>query len=381
MINIFWISTAILIYHLFGYGILLKILSSFKRNKASDGVHDISDYPTITILCPAFNEEAVLEEKIQSFYGLNYPKDKIKMIVISDDSTDRTNDIVEKYIPKGQLELVIQKPRRGKQCGHNLVEPSLTSDYVLSTDANSIFQPDAIKQLLAVMLSDPKIGIVSGTLKLLAKDGKDSGEGIYWKYESFLKKQESKLFSIIGSNGALFLIKRELFTQVEAASVDDFERTLIALKRGFKAKYAPNAIVHEDVSTHANEEIGRKVRIIAQEWFAIGRQKAVFKRPVISFMLISHKLIRWSFPLFSIGILISSLLMIIKPVFLVLSISQVLGYLLGFIQLTINKRETKNKILNLAAYITAMNYSAIGGFIQFLKGKQYATWNTIREEK
>lgn len=379
MLNLFWISVSILAYHLIGYGLLLKLINIFvQRNKELD-ISNI-DLPTITVLCPAYNEEDVIEEKIESFLNLDYPKEKIRMMIISDDSTDNTNVIVNKYSEKGYIELVVQKPRKGKQCGHNLVEPTIDSDYVLSTDANSIFQPDAVIQLLKVMLHDDQIGMVSGELKLNSPDGQDSGEGLYWKYESFLKRSESNLYSIIGSNGSVFLIKRELFTQVDAASVDDFERTLITLNKGFKAKYAPNAIVFEGVSIHAKEEVERKIRIIAQEWFAIRRQKKVFANPVSAFMLISHKLIRWTFPLYSVGILISSTAMYRSNLFLLFSIIQLLGYSIG--AFTINRKASfkSNKIFKLAAYITAMNYSAVMAFIQFVKGKQFATWNTIRED-
>ena len=379
MIYLFWLSILILVYHIFGYGLLLSFIVLFKKKVNTT---ELIEFPTITVLCPAYNEESVIEEKIKSFLNIDYPKDKIEMIIISDDSTDNTNKIVQKYLKNNNINLVVQKPRKGKQSGHNLVEPSIDTEYVLSTDANSIFKPDAVLQLLKVMESDERIGMVSGELRLISSTGQDSGEGMYWKYESFLKKCESKLYSIIGANGSIFLIKRELFTQIEAASVDDFERTLITLKNGYKAKYAPEAVVLEDVSIHASEEIGRKIRIIAQEWFAIGRQKKVFINPIVAFMLISHKVIRWIFPLFSMVILLSSGILIRIPIFLVIFILQIITYLLGTYSLLHKQRSKKtNKICNISAYITAMNYSAIAAFIQFLNGKQYATWNTIREEK
>ncbi len=374
---IFAISTIIFFYHIFGYGLLLVFLNLFQKKKK---YNEISEFPTITILCPAFNEEDVIDEKIRSFFNLDYPEEKIKMIIISDDSTDRTNQIVESYLSKGRLELIIQKPRRGKQSGHNLVEPSIISEYVLSTDANSIFKTNAVKELVKIMQSDNSIGMVSGELNLLSPTGQDSGEGLYWKYENFLKKEESKLYSIICANGSLFLLKRELFTQIDIASSDDFERTLITLKNGYKAKYTPQAVVTEDVSSHPKEEIGRKVRIISQEWFAWRRQIAVFKNPIVSFMLVSHKLIRWTFPLYSLGILLSSILLYENLYFLIFALGQIFFYLLGVLHLLILNTSKSNKLLNLVSYITAMNYSAIKAFIQFIRNKKFATWNTIRDE-
>jgi cellulose synthase/poly-beta-1,6-N-acetylglucosamine synthase-like glycosyltransferase len=378
MIYLFWLFILILVYHILGYGLLLSFINLFKKQ---DNTAEWTEFPSITVLCPAYNEESVIEEKIKSFIDLDYPKDKINMIVISDDSTDRTNEIVNKYTKDNNIKLVVQKPRKGKQSGHNLVEPSIITDYVLSTDANSIFHQKAIKELVKTMKSDDKIGIVSGELKLLKDNNKDSGEGYYWKYESWLKCMESKFHTIIGANGSIFLIKRKYFTQIHPASVDDFERALIILKKGLIVKYNPKAIVYENVTQKATEEINRKIRIIAQEWFALFRQKAVFTNTRIAFLLFSHKIIRWLLPLFSIFILISNCFLFYSTFFIVIFIGQLLVYILGILELILETKRKTIKPLKMFAYYTAMNYAAFMALIKFMKGKQYATWNTIREEK
>ena len=378
MIYLFWISILILLYHIFGYGLLLSFISLFKKQ---DKIVELTEFPSITVLCPAYNEESVIEEKIKSFLNLDYPKDKINMIVISDDSTDETNMIVERYTKDYNIQLVVQKPRKGKQSGHNLVEHSIAADYVLSTDANSIFHQKAIKELVKTMRSDDKIGMVSGELKLLKNDNKDSGEGYYWKYESWLKRLESKFYSMIGANGSIFLIKRKYFTQIHPASVDDFERALIILKKRLIVKYNPKAIVYEDVTQKAIEEINRKIRIITQEWFALFRQKAVFENASIAFLLFSHKIIRWLLPLFSTFILISNCFLFYSTFFVVTFIGQLLIYILGTLELILETKRKTIKPLKIFAYYTAMNYAAFMALIKFIKGKQYATWNTIREEK
>ena len=378
MIYLFWLCILILFYHIFGYGLLLSFINLFKKQ---DNTAELTEFPSITILCPAYNEESVIEEKIKSFLNLDYPKDKINMIVISDDSTDNTNRIVDKYTKDYNIQLVVQKPRKGKQSGHNLVEPSIITDYVLSTDANSIFHQKAVKELVKTMKSNDKIGMVSGELKLLKDNNKDSGEGYYWKYESWLKRLESKFYSIIGANGSIFLIKRKYFTQIHPASVDDFERALIILKKGLIVKYNPKAIVYEDVTQKATEEINRKIRIITQEWFAIFRQKAVFINTSIAFLLFSHKIIRWLLPLFSIFILISNCFIFYSTFFVVTFIGQLLIYILGTLELILEIKRKTIKPLKIFAYYTAMNYAAFMALIKFIKGKQYATWDTIREEK
>ena len=378
MIYLFWLCILILFYHIFGYGLLLSFINLFKKQ---DNTAELTEFPSITILCPAYNEESVIEEKIKSFLNLDYPKDKINMIVISDDSTDNTNRIVDKYTKDYNIQLVVQKPRKGKQSGHNLVEPSIITDYVLSTDANSIFHQKAVKELVKTMKSNDKIGMVSGELKLLKDNNKDSGEGYYWKYESWLKRLESKFYSIIGANGSIFLIKRKYFTQIHPASVDDFERALIILKKGLIVKYNPKAIVYEDVTQKATEEINRKIRIITQEWFAIFRQKAVFINTSIAFLLFSHKIIRWLLPLFSICIIISNCFLLHSTFFIITLFIQLMIYILGILELILENKRKSIKPLKIFAYYTAMNYAAFMALIKFIKGKQYATWDTIREEK
>ena len=379
---IFFISIFIMLYHLIFYGLLLKFLNLFIKEEKSP---EIKSYPTITVLCPAYNEEKYIEKKIQSFLNLDYPKDKIEMIVISDNSTDRTNEIVKKYSKQySNVDLIIQKPRRGKQSAHNMVEPLIKSDYVLSTDANSIFYKDSINELVKTIMSDVNIGLVSGELKLINKNGKESGEGIYWKYESLLKRLESKFYSIIGANGSIFLIKRNLFKQINQASVDDFERNLIVLRKGNIGKYNPKAIVCEEVSEKVSGEIKRKVRIISREWFVMLRNIELLnpiKFPKIFFMLFSHKLIRWLLPFFSLMILISNCFLISIILFKILLVFQILIYIIGIIEILLEKKNIQIILFKIPAYLVSMNYSASIALLNSFFGKHQVIWNPIRNRE
>lgn len=370
-------------YHIFVYGLLLRLINIiFGKNGVSQDIKSVSDTPSITVLCAAFNEEKHIEEKIKSFLALNYPADKINMIVISDDSIDATNDIVQQF-KASNVELVVQKPRRGKQCAYNLVMPSITTDYVLSTDANSIFEPEAINHLVTAMMNNSKIGIVSGELVLRKPGSKDSGEGLYWKYESFLKNQESTFESIIGANGSIFLIKRELFTKIDPASVDDFERTMYVLSRGYIAKYVPAAIVYEDVTEIAMEEFSRKVRIVTQEWFALVRNIQLlnpFKHAKVSFMLISHKLIRWLLFLFAFLALLTTGL-IKSPFYNVIFGIQVFFYIVGFIEVNLQKRDIRIPYANIIAYFVTMCAASLVAFVRFMFKQNIGMWNPVRKDE
>jgi biofilm PGA synthesis N-glycosyltransferase PgaC len=381
-VALFWISFSLIVYHLFLYAPLLWLINLFqKKNNHSVYKIETANLPTIIVLCPAYNEEADIEDKIKSFLALDYPADKIKMIVISDDSTDNTNSIVQKY-ECSNLELIIQKPRGGKQRAHNIVQPSITSDYILSTDANSIFEPDAVIRLVEAISQNPQIGIVSGELKLIKAGDKDSGEGLYWKYETFLKRMDSAFSSIVGSNGSIYLIRRELFSLIHPQAIDDFERTLSVLSKGYKAVYVPEAIVKEKVTEHAQEEIKRKVRIIAREWAALKRNIVLlnpFRFCRISFVLISHKIIRWLFFLFVLLILISCI-MLPYPFYQWLLKLQILFYLIGVLELIAQNAGKHIPGTGLIAYFTAMVWASLLAFIKFIFSVNTGVWNPVRKQ-
>lgn len=373
-------NVVVLVYHLIGYGLILWLLNTILGRKVSVS-KELHEYPTVTILCPAFNEERDLDAKIQSFLKLDYPPEKIKMIVISDDSTDRTNEIASQYSDK-RVQLLVQKPRRGKQAAHNLALSYIDSDYVLSTDATAIFEPQSLKLLMQAMRTDKRIGLVSGRLKLIKGDGRQSGEGLYIRYEGALRAMDSRFHSVLVAVGALFLIKTELFTYIHEGSADDFERTLQVLDKGYKAKFLEEAAVVETESEHAHEELSRKVRIITQQWYCIFRNLGVinpFKHPLISWMLLSHKVLRWLF--FIPVILIWLLLMILAAyawIWLLLFIVMTLGVALGAWELRLQARALHIPGMGIPAYFVAMLLASIIAFVNILKGKQFGTWDNTR---
>ncbi len=378
LIILLFLGIFLFMYHLVFYPLILLILNMLKKTP-SVSYSLPEELPSITILCPAYNEENCLEEKITSYLNLNYDKNKIRMIVISDDSTDKTNEIVRKYAKPGYIELVVQKPRKGKQSGHNLVEPDINSKYIVSTDANSIFHPEAIIELVKVIENEATTGLVSGKLELVVSDEHESGEANYWSFDSFLKFNESKLKTLIGANGSLFIIRRHLFSQVHPASVDDFERVLITIKNGYNAKYNPKAIVYENSTERASQEVKRKIRIISQEWFAIKRQSVllnIFRHPVVAFFLISHKIIRWLIPLYAFIFLVVSLVSINNPLFLIVSGIQIILYASGLLGMYLQSKKYPVSLLRIPTYFTAMIYAGNVGFIKFLQKQELSVWQT-----
>ncbi|MBT6994847.1 MAG: glycosyltransferase family 2 protein, partial [Candidatus Cloacimonetes bacterium] len=323
------------------------------------------------------NEEEYIEEKLQSFANLDYPKDKINLIIVSDNSDDDTNFIVQKYVDKfDNIRLVIQKTRKGKASALNLIEPKIDSEIVISTDASSILEKDAVKKMVR-HFNDDSIGLVTGKLKYVKKNNDKSGEGLYWKYETWIRKNESKVYSVIVASGCLFAIRRELYKQIHPSSPDDFERTLVTLENGYRAIIEPEAVVYEYLTVKTSDEISRKIRIISREWFALLRHKALlnfFKFPIISLFLISHKLIRWLLPFISISIIGSAIFL--RSILFMNYFLCVTAILFGFglLELLLEKNGKSIKLFKVPAYIIAMNYASSIAFMKFIFRKQQTIW-------
>ena len=376
----FWLSFGLLAYHLLGYPFILFLANLLKPRKKQRINEPQQHFPSVTVLCPAYNEEEAIGAKIESFLKLDYPKDKVKMIVISDDSSDRTNEIVQSF--SGQnVELLIQKPRRGKPSALNLARSELDSEFVLSTDANSIFAPDALKLLMEKMLSDPRLGLVSGELHFMAGEGQKSGEGLYWRYESKIKHWESDLGGIIGANGSIFLIRKDLFEKVDPQSVDDFERVLTVLKKGWKTAYEPRANVFEEETEHAGQEMSRKIRIVTREWYVLERNLVLlnpFRHPFVCIQLISHKLLRWLFFVFVLTGFVASIFLMNNMFYKIIFFLQVAIYGYGILGLVLQIKERRLPLSTVPAYLVAMIWSSMAAFFRYLARTRINTWQPVR---
>lgn len=379
MSRLFRFIIGVVVYHLAGFPLLLSLLRRFRKRQRRTANIDENDLPRVTVLCPAYNEAECIERKIRNFQALDYPPERIELIVISDDSTDGTNEIVQRFAG-GNIRLVVQKPRRGKPSGHNLVERQLDTDIVVSTDANSMYKPDAIRRMVDIFRKYPDVGMVSGRLRLISPRGGDSGEGAYWRFENWLKQLQSDVGSLTCANGAIFGIRRHLFVQVDAASTDDFERTLQTLEAGYSVYYEPQAIAEEPSLSKSSSELSRKMRIVSREWPVLMRHRSLLhpvRFPLVSLFLASTKLIRWLLFVWAGGLLLSSLGMSGKSRFArCFSFIQITGYILGFLQLRLEKSGRGLRLLKPFAYGTGMIWVSLAGFLRYLRGDVRSTWQS-----
>ena len=298
--TLFWVCLAIVLYTYLGYGIVLYLLVLAKRlfTKAKPQA-DIPDecLPAVTLMVCAYNEEDIIKEKMDNTRQLDYPKDRLRLIWVTDGSTDSTNELLAEY---EDVKVVYSPERRGKTAAlkHGIKE--VDTEIVIMTDANTMINAGAIREI-ARLMQDPKVGCVSGEKKVMAKNEGDEaaqGEGLYWKYESTLKRLDSELYSAMGAAGELCVIRRQLMTDIPDDSLlDDFVISMEIVKKGYKIAYTSQAYAMEYGSANMHEESKRKRRIAAGGLQSSWRLRSLmnpFRHPLVAFQFVSHRVLRWT---------------------------------------------------------------------------------------
>lgn len=389
MILAFWISFFIIFYTFFGYGILLYLLVRIKRLFKKPYVFSqLYDLPTVTVIVAAFNEEYLIEEKIKNCLELNYPKNKVQFIFITDGSSDRTPELVGNY---PEIQLLHENQRLGKMAAIKRAMPYVSGYVTVFTDANTFLNKDALIQLLK-HYQNPKIGAVAGEKKIMVSqsaDASSAGEGFYWKYESALKKWDYELYSNVGAAGELFSIRTDLYEPVETDTIiDDHMIAMRIAEKGYIIAYEPNAYALETASADSSEELKRKIRIAAggiQSVYRLKKAANPFNNPVLTFQYFSHRLLRWVLTpwLMIILFFLNSLIVIRYPesgfyvITLFLQLSFYLAALLGWF---LESKKIRLKAAFIPFYFSMMNYAVIAGTFRYYKGSQSAAWEKSKRK-
>ena len=298
--TLFWLCLAIVVYTYVGYGLILYLLVFIKRLaiKAKPRA-DITDdcLPEVTLMVCAYNEEDIISEKMSNIHSLDYPADRLHLVWVTDGSTDNTNSILSAY---PDVKIVFSPERRGKSAAlkHGIKEVS--TEIVMMTDANTMLNPGAVREIVRLMQT-PKVGCVSGEKKVMAKSDSDKaaqGEGLYWKYESTLKRLDSELYSAMGAAGELCVIRRQLMTDIpDDTLLDDFVISMEIVRMGYKIAYTSKAFAMEYGSADLHEESKRKRRIAAGGLQSSWRLRSLMnplRHPVVAFQFVSHRVLRWT---------------------------------------------------------------------------------------
>jgi cellulose synthase/poly-beta-1,6-N-acetylglucosamine synthase-like glycosyltransferase len=379
---IFLILLSIVFYTYIGYGILLWLLVKIKKFFITSQLNPQSSdfFPSVTLVVAAWNEEQFIEKKIVNSLELDYPKDKITFLFVSDGSDDKTPEIIAEY---KEVKLLHQQIRKGKTAAVNRAMLNVNSEITIFSDANTMLNKDAIKEIVK-HFSNNNCGCVSGEKRVLMTGNVQAaaaGEGLYWKYESKLKKWDAELYSAAGAAGELFAIRTELYTEVEEDTIlDDFMISLRIVEKGYTIAYEPNAYALETASADIHEEIKRKVRICAGGFQSIQRLTSllnVFKYGIFTFQFISHRLLRWTITPIALFLLLPVNLIAASNgnlLYIILFILQMLFYGMAFLGWKNEKQNTRIKILFVPFYFVLMNVSVFAGFIRFYKGNQSQMW-------
>lgn len=379
----FWLSLGILCYCYIGYGILAFLLTRLKKvGRSSKTGAEPSGLMPVSLVVTAYNEESVLEQKINNILDIDYPADLLQVIFVTDGSSDTSTELIRRY---PFITLLHQPERKGKYAAIKRAMLSVNSPVVIFSDANTILNRECLKKIVA-HYDDAKVGGVAGEKKIVYRKQRSAvgqAEGMYWKYESFMKKLDAGLYTVVGAAGELFSIRTGLFTGLQDDLIlDDFIISMQVCLRGYKIKYEPGAFATESPSVSLAEEEKRKTRISAGAYQSIGYLKDslnFFRHPLLTFQYISRRLLRWTFcPLMLFVLLLSSGLCVFKGsypfLYSLVFYAQLFFYgmaLLGGLLL----RSGKNPgVFTIPFYFVFMNYCLAKGFFRFMKGSQTVLW-------
>ena len=385
---LFRILFFIVLYTFAGYAILLVVLLSIKNllfRKRVLPENNPETFPAICMFVTAYNESKYIDAKVKNLLEIDYPKDKIQYLWITDGSDDGTPEMLQKY---PQMKVYHLPERKGKIQAMNRGMQYVNAPIVIFSDSNTTLCPEAAK-IMVRAFANPQVGCIAGEKRIIdhqSDDAAGAGENLYWKYESWVKKMDSDLNTAVGAAGELFAIRTKLFDTVENDTIlDDFIISLRIAQKGFKIAYTPDAYAIETASISVGEELKRKVRIAAGGLQTISRLKQLLnpiKFPLLSIQYFSHKVLRWTIaPIALFGLYPVTLTLFVNEVnnhsfsfYSIFFLFQTLMYLLALVGWLFERRKIRFKALFVPYYFCAMNLASLRGWIRFLRGKQTVNW-------
>ena len=386
---IFWICLAIVVYTYVGYGVLLYMLLGLKRllgkPQKEPVLPDDDQLPNVTLMICAYNEEDIIGEKMENIRQIDYPANKFCIMWVTDGSNDHSNELLKEY---PEVTLIYSPERRGKAAAmqHGLRENK--AEYVVFTDANTMLNTNAIREIIRQFMK-PNVSCVSGEKRVVARvNGQVAaeGEGLYWKYESTLKRWDSELYSAMGAAGELFAVRMSHYRAAPSnALLDDFMMSMLIVRDGHRIAYTSEAYAMEYGSADMHEESKRKRRIAAGGLQSIWWLRSLmnpFKYPMVSFLFVSHRVLRWSITPFALVALIplNIALVLINAgmVYTVIGILQALFYaatLTGWLQA---RTGHKSKLFYVPYYFMFMNVNVFRGINYLSTHHQSGAWEKAK---
>ena len=378
---LFWTLSGLIGYVYAGYPLFLMVLRLVTgRKKVSIG----SSRPVVTLVISAFNEEAVIREKLRNSIALDYPPERLEIIVVSDASSDRTDVIVEAF-GDARVRLLRMPHRGGKTAGLNEAVAQARGDIIAFSDANAIYEHQAIRRLVR-NFDDPAVGAAIGRSGYAATAGEaDRNESAYWDSEVALKRLESELGSVVGGDGAIYAVRKDCYKPMSADALSDFVNPLQVVSQGYRCVYEPEALSVEEAAGSFDKEFRRKVRIVNRAWRATMSMKAMLnplKYGLFSVQLISHKLLRWLVPLLLLALLaVNAALASSGRIYLVALVLQLAFYALALVGFLLARHRRLPVALSVPYYFCLVNLASLVGIAEVYLGKSYTTWSTPRTNR
>jgi len=395
--GLFWLIIFLTLYTYFGYPLVLMLISRVKRwnpekktplsrssqllSEKTRGIHmRYLNWPRISLFIPAFNEEKVIRQKIENSLELDYPADRLEIVVASDGSCDLTNEMIQSY-SDSEIYFYNYATREGKTSVINKTIPKLTGEIVVMSDASAMLEHSALKELVK-NFSDPRVGAASGVYKFEKWDTsvRGKGEWLYWRYETSIKKMESQIYSVIGAHGALLAFRKELFEPLAPEAInDDFIIPMRVLEKGKRVVYDPKAIANEETYSDSFGDFNRRSRIFVgnlQQIFILKKLLNPLKGWP-SFEFWSHKVLRTLSPLFIVALFFVNL-PLTSGFYRLTLLAQLSLYGLSFVGVVFQKFGKGSRVLCLPFYFFFGVVSALFGYLKYIFKLQAVTW--AREE-
>jgi cellulose synthase/poly-beta-1,6-N-acetylglucosamine synthase-like glycosyltransferase len=368
---VFWISLAVCVYIYFGYPALLWVMSKVRPRPVRAA--DVT--PRMTFVIAAYNEENNIADKIANTLSLDYPAEQLEVLVVSNGSTDRTNEIVAAWSdPRVKL---IALPKPGKMQALNEGARVATGDVLVFTDADFLLDTHTLR-LMASKFADPEVGGVCGARNTNVERGGDAtgeGEGLYARWDKWQKTLESKIGSVFAADGLLYAIRRELYVPIADMHADDIVISTRVPLQGYRLLFEPNATAYERATVHAEQEFGRRIRVTNHSVRALLTLRShLFTHGFYSLELLSHKLIRHFIPFFLIPLFASNLFL--SGLFYRLTLTGQIGvYGLAFVGWALrNQRIGRAKPFYVPYFFCFVNAAAFFGLLSILRGRKQSSW-------
>jgi cellulose synthase/poly-beta-1,6-N-acetylglucosamine synthase-like glycosyltransferase len=378
----FWVCLALIGYAYVGYPLLIVLISFFVNNKVKTAPIE----PKVSLLITAYNEEKHIETKLKNCLELNYPKDRLEIVVASDGSTDSTDDIVKSYEKNiAGIKVVLHRVegRLGKTATQNSALKACKGEIIVFSDAACMYDPGAIRALVR-NYADPTVGAVSGMYNYTNIKGSSVGFAtiLFWNLENFIKSKQTKIKTITGCCGCIYSIRKAFYTPLPPDIISDLVEPLTILQKGYRIVFEPAALALEETAGKTEEEFKMRIRVIVRGMngmLFVRKLYNPFKYPFVSMQLISHKLMRWLVPVFCIVAFLSNLVLAgTSPVYAALLLVQLLFYFLAGLGYALDKRGVHKKIFYLPLYFCTLNLASLISMFKVLRRENIVTWQTQR---